>query len=217
MFSKVLHFYKTPGFLKKISDDLVWDIPTNYKDIYLTFDDGPIPNLTEHVLDILDDFKAKATFFCVGDNIFKYPNICKKVIEKGHVIGNHTFNHLKGWSIRNSEYIDNIQKCHEQILKYQKFKHKPLFRPPHGQITKYQIKNLKGDFNIIMWDILAYDFDNTHSPIKSLNRIIRLTRPGSIVVFHDNYKAESKLKYMLPRFLKHFKEHGFNFKKLDAN
>ncbi|MCK5471022.1 MAG: polysaccharide deacetylase family protein, partial [Cyclobacteriaceae bacterium] len=101
MFSKVLHFYKTPGFLKKISDDLVWDIPTNYKDIYLTFDDGPIPNLTEHVLDILDDFKVKATFFCVGDNIFKYPSICKKVIEKGHVVGNHTFNHLKGWSIRN--------------------------------------------------------------------------------------------------------------------
>ena len=213
----MLHFYKTPDLLKKISKDLVWDIPTNDKDIYLTFDDGPIPNLTEYVLDILDDFDAKATFFFVGENIFRYPNICKKVIEKDHVVGNHTFNHLKGWSIRNSKYIDNIKKCHEHILKYQKFKHKPLFRPPHGQITKSQIKNIESEFNIIMWDILAYDFDNSHSPLKSLNRIISSTRPGSIVVFHDNYKAENKLKYMLPRFLKHFKEQGFNFNKLAPN
>lgn len=212
----MLHVYNTPGFLKKIFKDLIWDIPTNDKDIYLTFDDGPIPNLTEYVLDILDKFEAKATFFCVGDNIFKYQSICEKVIEKGHIIGNHTFNHLKGWGTKNNQYLNNIEKCHEHILKYQKFKHKPLFRPPHGQITKSQIKNLKDDFKIIMWDILAYDFDITHSPLKSLNKIICLTRPGSIVVFHDNYKAENKLKYMLPRFLKHFKEKGFSFKKLDV-
>ena len=211
----MLHFYKTPNLLKKISKDLVWDIPGSSKDIYLTFDDGPIPDLTEYVLDILDDFEANATFFCVGENIFKYPAICHKVIEKGNVIGNHTYNHLKGWSIKNSQYLINIEKSHKLISKYQKSE-KPLFRPPYGQITRSQIKNLKEMYNIIMWDILAYDFDNTHSPLKSLDKMIRLTKPGSIVVFHDNYKAEDKLKYMLPRFLKYFKERGFNFKLFDS-
>ena len=212
----MLHFYKAPGLLKKISKDLVWNIPTNDKDIYLTFDDGPIPNLTEYVLDILDDFEVKATFFCVGDNIAKYPFICKKVIEKGHVVGNHTFNHVKGWATKNNNYLNNIEKCYEHIIKYQKYRSKPLFRPPYGQITRSQIKRLKDNYKIIMWDILAYDFNNTHSPSKSLNRMVRRTRPGSIVVFHDNYKAETKLKYMLPRFLKHFTEKGFKFKILDV-
>jgi len=211
----LLHFYKTPNFLKRISKDLIWDIPDCSKDLFLTFDDGPIPDLTEYVLDVLDDFDVKATFFCVGENIFKYPHICKKVVEKGHAIGNHTYNHLKGWSTKNDQYFLNIEKCQEHISKYQTLE-KPLFRPPHGQITRSQIKNLKDKYDIIMWDVLAYDFDNTHSPQKSLKKVIHLTKPGSIIVFHDNYKAEDKLKYMLPRFLKHFKEKGFRFKLFDS-
>lgn len=213
---KLLHFYKSPGILEKISNDLIWKIPSAEKKIYLTFDDGPIPDLTEYVLDILDDFEAKATFFCVGDNIRKHHEICKKVIEKGHVIGNHTFNHLKGWSTKNNSYFKNIATCQKYISNYQKSDHKPLFRPPHGQITRNQIKILRDDYKIIMWDILAYDFENTHSPSQSLDKIIKLTRPGSIVVFHDNYKAEIKLKYMLPRFLEHYKEKGFTFKILNT-
>lgn len=211
----MIHFYKTPGLLKKISTDLIWNVPTADKVIYLTFDDGPIPDLTEYVLRILDEFEAKATFFCVGDNIRKYPEICKKVIEKGHILGNHTLNHLKGWSTKNDSYFKNIETCQEYISNYQKSDHKPLFRPPHGQITRNQIKNLRSNYQIIMWDILAYDFENTHSPSQSLDRVIKLTKSGSIVVFHDNYKAETKLKYMLPGFLKHFKENGFTFKVLN--
>jgi len=213
----LLHFYKTPSLLKKISDDLVWDITVDDKDIYLTFDDGPITTLTEYVLDVLDDFEAHATFFCVGENIFKYPKICEKVMEKDHVIGNHTFNHLKGWSTKNDKYFKNIEKCHKQILRHQASRYKPLFRPPYGQITRSQINILKEDFNIVMWDILAYDFETSHSPGKSLAKIIKHTKPGSIIVFHDNYKAQNKLNYMLPRFLQYFKEEGYNFKKLAFN
>ena len=213
----MLHFYKTPSLLKKISDDLVWDITVDDKDIYLTFDDGPIPTLTEYVLDVLDDFEAHATFFCVGENIFKYPKICEKVMEKDHIIGNHTFNHLKGWSTKNDQYFKNIEKCHKQILRHQVSRYKPLFRPPYGQITRSQINILKEDFNIVMWDILAYDFETSHSPVKSLAKIIKHTKPGSIIVFHDNYKAQNKLNYMLPRFLQYFKEEGYNFKKLTFN
>lgn len=210
----MLHFYKTPNLLKKISDDLIWNVPTNKKEIFITFDDGPIPKLTEYILNILDEFEAKATFFCVGDNIYKHPDICSKVIDKGHVIGNHTFNHLKGWSTNNDHYFENIMKCQEYISNYQESVQKPLFRPPHGQITRNQIKFLRNDYKIIMWDILAYDFDNSHTPSKSLERIIKLTRPGSIIVFHDNYKAKNKLMYMFPRFLNHFREKGFEFKVL---
>lgn len=211
----MLHFYKTPGFLKRISKDLVWGIQGVSKDLYITFDDGPIPDLTEYVLDVLDDFEAKATFFCVGENIYKYPDLCKTIINKGHVVGNHTYNHLKGWSTKNNQYFSNIEKCNELILKYQKSA-RPLFRPPHGQITRSQINSLKEKYNIIMWDILSYDFDHRHSSPISLEKMMRLTKPGSIVVFHDNYKAEDKLKYMLPRFLKHYKERGFNFKLFDS-
>ncbi len=195
---------------------MIWKIPSTDKDIYLTFDDGPIPYLTGYVLDILDDFDAKATFFCVGDNMRKHPEICEKVFDKGHLIGNHTFNHLKGWSTKNSLYLKNIIKCQEYITNLQKPYFKPLFRPPYGQITRNQIHFLRNDYKIIMWDILAYDFDSTHSPSQSLDKIIKLTRPGSIVVFHDNYKAEIKLKYMLPRFLEHYKEKGFTFKVLNT-
>lgn len=213
----MLHFYKTPALLKRISNNLIWDIPTAEKEIYLTFDDGPIPKLTEYVLDVLDDFEALATFFCVGENIVRNPKICEKILAKGHVIGNHTFNHLKGWSTKNEQYFVNIEKCHKQIATYQAPAEKPLFRPPYGQITKSQISILKKDFKIIMWDILAYDFAPSHSPETSLARIIQNSKPGSIVVFHDNFKAESKLKFMLPRFLSHFKGKGYNFKKIAFN
>lgn len=216
MISTSLHFYKTPRLLKNISRDLIWEVPTNEKDIFLTFDDGPIPKLTDYVLETLEAYNAKATFFCVGDNISKFPEICNNVVEKGHRLGNHTFNHLKGWKTDDKLYLENIEKCQDSILAHQITPFKQLFRPPYGQITKNQIKLLKDRFHIIMWDILSYDFEMSHSPQKSLERIIQKTIPGSIVVFHDNYKAEDKIKYMLPRFLDYFKEKDFNFKKIDS-
>jgi peptidoglycan/xylan/chitin deacetylase (PgdA/CDA1 family) len=193
----------------------VWKISTLNPEIYLTFDDGPIPQLTEYVLETLAQYDAKATFFCVGENIFKYPQICRKVVNGGHIIGNHTFNHVNGWSIKNEEYFLNIEKCQSFINQFQDPVDKPLLRPPYGKISKDQIHKLKEVYQIIMWDILTYDFDNSHSSQKSLKRIITASRPGSIVVFHDNYKAEKKLKFMLPRFLEHFKGKGYDFKKLD--
>jgi len=211
----LIHFYKSPILIKHFSKNLVWDIQTSEKEIFVTFDDGPIPNLTEHVLGVLEDFEAKGTFFCVGDNIYKHPEVCKKVVDHGHIIANHTFNHLKGWTTKKDDYFMNIEKCQMYISQYQHADEKPMFRPPHGQITWKQIKYLRNEYHIIMWDVLAYDFNTYHSPEMSLKKMIQKTKKGSIVVFHDNYKAEKKLKYMLPKYLAYFKERGFKFKKLE--
>ena len=191
----------------------MWNIPAKEKTIYLTFDDGPIPHLTEYVLGQLDEYDAKATFFCVGDNIKKHPKICEEIVKRGHALGNHTFNHLKGWSTSNDDYKQNIELCQTQIAQFQQ-QAKPLFRPPHGQITFNQIQHLKEKYQIIMWDVLAYDFDSSHSAHNSLQKSMKFTESGSVVVFHDNYKAEEKLKYMLPRYLKYFAEKGFCFKNI---
>jgi len=211
----VIHFYKTPVLAKGIFNNLVWDIETSAKEIFLTFDDGPIPNLTSYVLRVLKDYDALATFFCVGENISKHPSVCEEVLSEDHLIGNHTYNHLKGWSTKTTNFAENAELCEQQILKYQKIESKPIFRPPHGQITFEQIKLLKPKFNIIMWDVLSYDFKQSHSAQESLDKIIEKTKPGSIVVFHDNYKAEEKLKFMLPKYLDHFRKNGYSFKKLD--
>ncbi len=212
----MLHFYKTPKIFKYFSSDLLWDIPVKSNEIYLTFDDGPIPGLTDYVLDVLDEFDAKSTFFCVGENMLKYPSICSRIVEKEHLVGNHTFHHLKGWTTKTINYIKDVDKCQRIISTHQKLNGVPLFRPPYGKITTKQINKLRANYKIIMWDILAYDFAKDHNPKKSLRKIIDKTRPGSIVVFHDNYKAEHKLKYMLPKYLRHFKDKGFAFKKLDS-
>ncbi len=210
----MLHFYKTPAVLKNISKSLIWNVLSNEKTIYLTFDDGPVPYLTEYIIETLNKYNAHATFFCVGDNIKKYPEVFKKAIEHGHGIGNHTFNHLKGWSSQNDKYMENIHKCQKIIEQNHTKVKKAIFRPPYGQITPRQIQLLKESYNLIMWDVLAYDFDKSHTAEKSLKKIIKATNSGSIVVFHDNYKAEKKLKYMLPKFLEHFKGLGFDFKNL---
>ena len=213
----MIHFYRTPQIIRLLSKHLHWKIATNEKEIYLTFDDGPIPYLTPYVIDQLNEFDAKATFFCVGDNIRKHPEVFRKILEGGHAIGNHTYNHLKAWSTDLNEYLENVSKCRQIIEKGDQSHGQLSFRPPHGQITRKTISALKNEYKIIMWDVLAYDFDKRHSAEKSLRKVIKSTRPGSIVVFHDNYKAEDKLKYMLPRYLQHFSELGFKFKKLPAN
>ena len=194
---------------------MIWEISTTQKDIYLTFDDGPVPELTEYVLEELKKYDAKATFFCVGENISKYPGICKKILKQGHIIGNHTFNHLKGWSTKNHEYFMNIDQCQNEIQKYQKPYGKPLFRPPYGQISRKQIKSIKDRYHIIMWDVLTYDYEKILASPRRLGKIIDKTGPGSIVVFHDNYKGEKNLKFLLPKYLAHFKKQGYQFKKLE--
>lgn len=200
-------------FQKVLYPSLTWSRYSSEKVIYLTFDDGPIPNLTEWVLDELEQFNAKATFFCVGDNIRKHPQIFSRILEEKHKVGNHTFNHLNGWQTNDSEYFENIAQCDDSIENNSEI-FTSLFRPPYGRIKKSQIESILPKKEIIMWDVLSGDFSQSITPERCLHQSIRHTQKGSIIVFHDNLKAENNLKYVLPRYLKHFSKLGFEFRVL---
>lgn len=203
---------KTHWLVKKIFSKYVWDVPNNDKKIYLTFDDGPIPDVTEWVLSELKKHNAKATFFCIGDNVKKYPEVLNKVISHGHSFGNHTFNHLNGWKTTGSDYIENALLCENELADFMfenSITHK-LFRPPYGKIKPNQSKTLrKLGYRIIMWDIISYDFDPTISKEECLENVLKNVRSGSIIVFHDSQKAFRNLEYVLPRTLEFLKEKGF--------
>jgi peptidoglycan/xylan/chitin deacetylase (PgdA/CDA1 family) len=206
--------FRIPFFLPLIYPQLVWRIRTQEKKIFLTFDDGPVPGPTEFVLETLKTFNAKATFFCIGDNVRKHPQVFKKVVEQGHTIGNHTFHHLKGWNCSTHDYIDNVEWCERQFkesgIPLSVSREQYLFRPPYGRIKMDQIKSLNR-YRIIMWDVLTQDYSKSNSPVKCLKGSIKASRPGSIVVFHDSIKAERNLMYVLPRYLDHFMGQGFSF------
>ncbi len=197
---------KTPGIIHKIFPDLVWKINTNEKIIYLTFDDGPVEEVTPFVLETLRKVNAKATFFCIGDNIRKHPHLYQNLMTEGHIAANHTFNHLSGWATENRKYFDNINKCESFLDQKQK-----LFRPPYGKLTFAQIKKIKQNYKIIMWDVLSGDFEKNLDPSKCLKYCIKKTSNGSIVVFHDSFKAFPVLKAVLPDYLKYFNELGYKF------
>jgi peptidoglycan-N-acetylglucosamine deacetylase len=190
-------------------------VPTHGKDLYLTFDDGPVPGPTEFVLDTLEKFAAKATFFCIGDNIKKHPAVFRKILDAGHAIGNHTFNHLNGWKTKTEDYRRNFWLCQNEFAKHGQTS-TTLFRPPYGRISRDQIKALS-EFNIVMWDVLAVDYDKNLTPEKCLRNTISATRSGSIIVFHDSYKAERNLKFVLPRLAEHFSLEGFTFKAIASS
>ncbi len=200
-------FVKSAPILKIIFPNLIWNMKTNEKEIYLTFDDGPHPEITQQVLEILNRFNTKATFFCVGENVSKFPEIFHSIISNGHSVGNHSYNHISGWKSSNKEYFTSIEKANKLIMS-------GLFRPPYGRITPSQIKILKRKYSIIMWTVLSYDFDKKVSKEQCLKNSIIKTQPGSIVVFHDSLKSADNLLYALPLFLKHFTDEGFVFKTL---
>jgi peptidoglycan/xylan/chitin deacetylase (PgdA/CDA1 family) len=205
-----MYLVKSPFFLRWYYPSLTWNKTRSEKAIYLTFDDGPIPDVTEFVLKTLNDYQAKATFFCIGDNISKYPEVFNQLIAAGHRIGNHTHNHLKGWKTADDDYLRNFEKC--QLLTGT-----PLFRPPYGRIRKSQIKSIKSRYpatDIIMWDVLSGDFDTSLAAEDCYKQAIKHTGNGSIVVFHDSIKAFERLKYTLPKFLNFFQELGYTFKTL---
>jgi peptidoglycan-N-acetylglucosamine deacetylase len=177
--------------------------------IYLTFDDGPIPDVTEFVLEQLDKFAAQATFFCIGDNVRKHRNVFYQVIEAGHLVGNHTFNHLNGWKSEDSTYLANIDQCREQMRI-----ETALFRPPYGRIKKSQAAEVLENYAVVMWDVLSGDFDQTLSPEVCLRKTLQYTEPGSIVVFHDSIKAFPNMRYALPRLLRYFTMRGYEFRAL---
>ncbi|MGF1635945.1 MAG: polysaccharide deacetylase family protein [Cyclobacteriaceae bacterium] len=206
--------YKTPNILRQYYKDLVWQIPTDEKTIYLTFDDGPVPELTPTVVDVLKKYNAKATFFCVGDNVHKHPEVIQQVLEAGHSVGNHTHNHLKGWSTPDQAYFDNIDQCDTTLSEVYPGYVGRLFRPPYGRIKKSQAEILSRKYTIIMWDVLTHDYSNFHSAEKGLKYSIRETQPGTIIVFHDNIKASEKMLYILTRYLDHFGSKGYSFKSL---
>lgn len=198
-------FIKSLSIFKSIFPSLIWDINTNEKVIYLTFDDGPHPEITPQVLEILDKFNALATFFCVGENVSKYPDTFSLILSKGNRVGNHSYNHISGWKTSNKDYFESIKKADNFIKS-------DLFRPPYGRITPSQIKVLKRKYSIIMWSVLTYDFNSNISKEQCLKNSIVNTKAGSIVVFHDSIKSEDNLLYALPLFLKHFSGEGFNFR-----
>lgn len=200
-----------PLFFKWLYPKGLYSFSRSKKVLYLTFDDGPIPELTPFVLAELDKYQTKATFFCVGDNICKYPAIFNNIISQNHAIGNHTFNHLKGTKCSNKNYFDNIQLCAETML-HNEFKgSKMLFRPPYGKLTLSQMKHLQSKYQVVFWDVISYDFDVNLSPENCLKNVVKNTKNGSIIVFHDNIKARKNLEYVLPRFLKYYTSKGYEF------
>lgn len=207
--------HRVPFFLPWLYPDLIWRIPTLEKEIYLTFDDGPVPGPTDFVIETLRKYNCKATFFCIGDNVRRHPEVFKKIREEDHVIGNHTFNHLKGWSTPLTEYVENVRKFDEQLRMKNGMLKIELFRPPYGRITRSQIRSLK-DYKIIMWDVLTIDYNKNVSPEACLKNSVAATRNGSIVVFHDSLKAERNMMYALPRFIEHFLKEGYEFKSIKA-
>jgi peptidoglycan/xylan/chitin deacetylase (PgdA/CDA1 family) len=207
---------KTNRFIKTIFPKYVWEIPNSEKKVYLTFDDGPIPEITEWVLDQLTQYDAKATFFCIGDNIRKHPEIFNKIIENNHSIGNHTFNHLKGWETSLEKYLENTEKCAEIMANFKLQTTNPkLFRPPYGKIKPSQAKALRqAGYTIVMWDVISMDFDANVSPEQCLQNVISHIESGSIIVFHDSSKAWQNLQYVLPKTLEFLKKNEFVCEKI---
>lgn len=202
---------KTPKAIKALFQNLIWEIPNKNNCVYLTFDDGPIPEVTEWVLDVLKKEKIKATFFCIGDNIQKHPTIYQRILNEGHQTGNHTFNHLNGWKTKTSNYIENFKLCETEHLKLNT-EHSLLFRPPYGKITLRQSKKIqKLGYKIVMWDVLSYDFNPKVTAEKCKENVLKNTSSGSIIVFHDSLKAEKTLKEVLPEIIRELKRKGFAF------
>lgn len=197
---------RPPLFYRIFYPGAVWRIKNGKeKTVYLTFDDGPIPEVTPWVLDVLDTYRIKATFFCVGDNVRKHPSLYRQILKKGHITGNHTFNHIQGWKHGTDYFIANTQKANSYIQS-------PFFRPPHGHILHSQFVLLKKKgYKFIMWDVVTRDYSKYMTPEKVLNNVKKYVRNGSIIVFHDSLKAEKNLKYALPLAIEWLKGEGYSF------
>ena len=206
-----MYFFKTPGLLELLYPQALWHGDRDKKKIYLTFDDGPVPGVTDYILDVLSELDVKATFFCVGENIKKNPEVFKRIVQEKHGIGNHTFNHLNGWATRDEDYLRNIQLCDDMIRHYAAEDHIKLFRPPYGKIRRKILKKIRQDYKVIMWDVLSYDFSPDISAGKSLYKSSKHTRNGSIIIFHDSNKTFEKLKLIISQYILYFKNKNYEF------
>ena len=208
--------YQMPDFIQRLYRGVVWRMATDEKSIYLTFDDGPVPEVTPQVLEILDKYGVKATFFWVGDNIRKYPELAMEVLRRGHAVGNHTFNHLKGTNASDAEYFDNVSKTDEWLDKlHPKGIRRPcLIRPPYGKMLFSQKRELKKTHKIILWDLITHDYNRNILPEKVLKVVKKYSRNGSIVVFHDSIKASKNMLAVLPKAIEFWKAEGYELKVL---
>lgn len=203
-------FIKVPTFIKRIFPDLIWSFSNSSqrREVFLTFDDGPTPEITEWILKTLSNYDAKATFFCLGKNVEMHPELAQKIIDEGHALANHTYSHQKGFSMSVERYIQDVDLADEYI-------HSNLFRPPYGHITPSQARRLSERYKVIMWDILSRDYSSVVSPESCAKTVLKHTKPGAIVVFHDSQKSFRNMSYALPILLEHLKEKGIKCKKIE--
>ncbi len=213
----MFYFFKAPLFIQRLYPNYLWSIHDEPKTIYLTFDDGPTPEITEWTLDVLAKYQAKATFFCLGKNVQKHRSVFKKIISEGHRIGNHTYSHLNGWMTHSKKYIHDVDIANKLLHEMMGNKAAvQLFRPPYGKIRHKQAVALrKKGYRIVMYDVISGDFDQNLSPHKALDKVLKHTKSGSIVVFHDSMKSKKTLQFILPKALKYWKQKGYKFKVID--
>lgn len=199
-----MYLVNAPFFLRWYYPKVTFNRSRKHKKVYLTFDDGPIPEVTPWVLSVLREENVKATFFCVGENITKHPALFQELLDEGHQVGNHTYNHLRGWATDDSTYLNNIARC--QALTQTR-----LFRPPYARAKKSQLQALYPDYEVVFWDVLSGDFDVQLAPEKCYQNVMKHVRPGAIIVFHDNIKAIPRLQYALPKVITALKAQGYTF------
>ena len=200
-----------PYMYRMLYPETIWRIPRKYKTVYLTFDDGPVPEVTPWVLNLLDHYKIKATFFCVGDNVARHKELYQEILKRGHLTGNHTQNHVQGIKYRTKNYLKNVEAANTLIGS-------PLFRPPHGHMRfRQKIALQKAGYHIIMWDVVSRDYSKNLKPDEVVENVKQYTRNGSIIVFHDSIKAQRNLKEALPKAIEWLLAEGYQIKKLPFN
>lgn len=204
-----MYLVKTPSFVKPLARDLLWHVKTDRREVFLTFDDGPTPGVTEDVLNLLERFQAKATFFCLGKNAEQFPELYAQLIEAGHAVGNHSYSHPDGWKTGQTKYLRDVVLASRCI-------NSNLFRPPYGHITPAQVNAIKKKYTIVMWDVLSADFDAAKSPEQCLEHVCRHTGPGSIVVFHDSVKARKNMLFALEGSLEYLAGQGYILRSLSS-
>ena len=201
-----MQIVKVPQLIQTLFPSIIWKGKTDEKILHLTFDDSPTPEFTFWILNLLEKLNIKATFFCIGENAEKCPEIILSILDKGHQIGNHTYSHKNGFLSSTKSYLDNIERC-KKILPST-----TLFRPPYGKIYPWQIRKIKENYKIVMWDIVSYDFDENITEEKVKSNVISNVENGSIIVFHDNKKSKKILKFCLEEILQNLIKKGYRFK-----
>lgn len=199
--------FRPPKFLKRLMPDLIWNLEDEGR-VYLTFDDGPTPGITEWILNELSKYDAKATFFCLGKNVEQYPDLYQRILDAGHRVGNHTYSHQKGWEMSLERYVEDVDFGNQ-------FLHTDLFRPPYGRIKPSQARVLAERYHLVMWDVLSRDYNPLISPRQCLKNVTKHVRGGSIVVFHDSLKSYRNMRYALPRTLQYLREQGLTCSSID--